>query len=168
MLTYSLLCQPISEPAPKVVKELIPTPMTLAMHNYLSWTAIGLSFFHAFVLLFDGYYTYTLASLLIPFTGPYEPGWIGLGTIGFYLMVLTSASFYCRKWIGQKTWRKLHYLTFLAYLFTTVHGWMAGTDSSLLGPVYIGSSLLILFLTIYRILSAITEKQAKRVEHRSS
>lgn len=37
----------------KMVKEWIPAPVTLAMHNYLSWTAIGLALLHAFVLLFD-------------------------------------------------------------------------------------------------------------------
>ena len=146
----------------KLIKDLVPAPVTLAMHNYLSWTAIGLSIFHAVVLLFDGYYTYTVANLLIPFTGPYKPGWVGAGTIGLYLMLLTSASFYCRKWIGQKTWRKLHYLTFGAYLLTTLHGWAAGTDSQLLGPVYLGSIFIVSFLTIYRILSTIAYVEDKR------
>ena len=146
----------------KVIKELIPAPVSLAMHNYLAWTSIGLSIFHAFVLLFDSYYTYTIANLLIPFTGPYRPGWVGTGTIGFYLMLLTSVSFYCRQWIGQKTWRKLHYLTFGAYLLATLHGWMAGTDSQLLGPLYAGSLVLVGFLTIYRILTAISDAKAKK------
>lgn len=146
----------------KVIKEMVPAPITLAMHNYLSWTAIGLSLFHAFVLLFDGYYTYTVANLLVPFTGPYKPGWVGVGTIGFYLMLLTSVSFYCRKWIGQKAWRKLHYLTFGVYLLTTLHGWVAGTDSQLLSPIYLGSILIVAFLTIYRIVSALDLAKGKR------
>ncbi|MEZ4658535.1 MAG: hypothetical protein R2911_13270 [Caldilineaceae bacterium] len=138
----------------KVIKEWLPAPVALAMHNYLSWTAIGLSLLHAFVLLFDSYYTYTVANLLIPFTGPYEPGWVGAGIIGFYIMLLTSVSFYCRQWIGQKSWRKLHYFTFGADLLTTLHGWQAGTDSAQLAPIYWISLLLVAFLTLYRILDA--------------
>ena len=142
----------------KIVKEWVPAPIALAMHNYLSWTAIGLSMLHAFVLLFDSYYTYSIANLLIPFTGPYEPGWVGAGIIGFYLMLITSISFYCRQWIGQKAWRNLHYFTFGAYILTTLHGWQAGTDSAQLTPIYWTSLTLVLFLTVYRILDALNRK----------
>ena len=139
----------------KVIKEWVPARLTLAMHNSLAWIAVGLSFFHAFVLLFDSYYTYTVANLLIPFTGPYAPLWIGIGTVNFYLLLLISASFYMRSRIGTKNWRRLHYLTFAAFLFVTLHGWMAGTDSTQLKPMYLVSAMLVLFLTIYRILDAI-------------
>ncbi|MEM7533250.1 MAG: hypothetical protein AAF639_13800 [Chloroflexota bacterium] len=141
----------------KVVKDIVPAPITMAMHNYLSWTSIGFTAFHAFVLLFDSYFTYTITDLLIPFTGPYSPFWVGIGTIGFYLMLLTSVSFYWRKTIGQKNWRKLHYLTFGVYIMGTLHGWMAGTDSSTLGPLYLFSGLVVIFLTAYRVVDASTK-----------
>ena len=139
----------------KLIKNNIPPAITLAMHNYLSWTSIGLTIFHAAVLLFDTYYTYHIAHLLIPFIGPYSPLWVGLGIIGFYLMLLTSGTFYMRKWIGQKNWRKLHYLTFGAYLLATLHGLQAGTDAAQLVTMYTVSGISILFMTIYRILSEV-------------
>lgn len=139
----------------RLVKNAIPPAISLAMHNYLSWSSIGLAIFHAFILLFDTYYTYSIFHLLIPFTGPYAPFWVGIGILGFYIALLTSASFNWRKKIGQKNWRKLHYLTFLAYIFVTLHGWMAGTDSAQLLALYGGSSVLVLFLTAYRILDAV-------------
>lgn len=138
----------------KLVKMNVPPAITLAMHNYLSWTAIGLTLFHALILLFDTYYTYNIAHLLIPFIGPYSPLWVGFGVIGMYLMLLTSGTFYMRKWIGQKNWRKLHYLTFVAYIFVTLHGWQAGTDAAKLVSMYAISALSVLFMTLYRILSA--------------
>ena len=72
-----------------------------------------------------------------------------------YLMIITSVSFNFRKQIGQKRWRKLHYLTFIAYLFATFHGAMAGTDSGNPGMqiLYWSSGLLVLFLTNYRLLT---------------
>ncbi|MEM7346301.1 MAG: ferric reductase-like transmembrane domain-containing protein, partial [Chloroflexota bacterium] len=134
----------------------VPGILGIAMHTYLSWIAIGLSVFHAMILLFDSYYTYTVSNLLVPFTGPYEPLWVGLGTLGFYIMLLVSASFSWRKWMGYKFWRKLHYLSFVSYIMVTFHGIMAGTDSGNLGMniIYWGSGLAVFFLTIYRILSA--------------
>lgn len=137
----------------KLIKELVPPPVALAMHDSLSWIAVGLASFHAFVLLFDSYYTYTIGNLLMPFTGPYEPFLVGVGTIAFYLMLLLSASFYARKWLGAKRWRQLHYLTFASYLMVTLHGWLVGTDSAAFAWLYGGSTLLVLFLTLYRIVT---------------
>lgn len=143
----------------QLIKKSIPASVSFALHNSLSWAAIGLSLFHAVILLFDNYYTYTIADLLIPFQGPYKPLWVGVGTIGFYLILITSLSFYIRQWIGQKTWRWLHYLTFLAYIMTTIHAWMAGSDSGSLSTIYFVSAVVVLFLTFYRVLSAITGKK---------
>lgn len=139
----------------KLIKEIIPAPVTLAMHDILSWIAVGLASFHALVLLFDSYYTYTLGNLLIPFTGPYEPLLVGVGTIAFYLMLLLSASFYARKWLGAKRWRQFHYGAFAAYIMVTLHGWLVGTDSTTFTWLYGGSALVVLFLTLYRIVTAL-------------
>lgn len=138
----------------KLIKEAVPAALALAMHTILSWLAVGLTGLHALALLWDSYYTYTLADLTIPFVGPYRPEWVGLGIIGFYLMFLVSLSFNFRKQLGQKRWRQLHYASFGVYILATVHGTMAGTDSSNLGMqlLYWGSGLIILFLTNFRLL----------------
>lgn len=138
----------------KLLKDHIPAALSLAMHNILSWLAVVLTSLHALALLWDSYYSYSLADLTVPFIGPYKPGWVGLGIIGFYLMFVTSLSFNFRKQLGQKRWRQLHYLTFGVYLLATVHGVMAGTDSGNLGMqvLYWGSGLMVLFLTNFRLL----------------
>lgn len=140
----------------KIVKEAVPAPLALGMHSFLSWLALALAGLHAALLLFDRYYQYGLADILIPFGGPYRPFWSGLGVIGFYLGLLTSASFAWRRRLGQRFWRRLHMLTFLAYLLVTAHGFMAGTDSGTTGMrlLYGASSLSVLFLVNYRLLSS--------------
>lgn len=140
----------------KILQEEVPAALALALHNVLAWLSVALAGLHAVVLLFDSYYDYRLSDLLLPFAGPYRPLWVGLGIIGFYLALLTSASFSWRKWLGSKRWRALHALTFVAYALATVHGLTAGTDSQAPGmrAVYIGSSLMVLFLTSYRLLAA--------------
>lgn len=140
----------------KIVKEAVPAALALAMHNVLSWLALAFSGLHALVLLFDNYYTYGVAELTIPFIGPYRPAWVGLGIIGFYLMLLVTLSFQLRRQIGQKRWRTLHYLSFGVFILATVHGIAAGTDSGTLGMqiIYLGSALLVFFLINYRMLTA--------------
>ena len=140
----------------KIIKEGIPAVISLAMHNTLSWLAIALAGLHALALLFDSYFPYTFANIAVPFTGPYRPFGVGLGIIGFYLMFFSAVSFYFRKQIGQKRWRKLHYLTFLLFIMVTFHGIKAGTDTSNSGMilVYWAIGLLVLFLTNYRLVTA--------------
>ena len=138
----------------RLVQKRIAPAISLGVHNHLSWTSIGLTIFHALILLFDNWYHFTLATLIVPFAAPYSPLWVGIGLIGFYLMLLTSATFYLRKQIGQKNWRRLHYLTFLAYLATTLHGIQAGTDTATLGFMYGLSGFTVLTLTILRLIGA--------------
>ena len=70
-------------------------------------------------------------------------------------MLIVVISFSLRGQIGQKRWRALHYLSFLVYGLATVHGLTAGTDSSKLSMqlMYLGSGLLIFFLSTYRMLT---------------
>jgi predicted ferric reductase len=144
----------------KLIKSWVPAPVALTMHDGLSWVAVSLAAFHALLLLFDRYYTYTLANLLIPFTGPYAPFWVGMGICAFYLMLLLTVSFPFRQRLGARRWRTLHYLSFAAYGLVTLHGWQAGTDSSAFGWLYGSSALIVSFLTFYRIFAAIDEHRA--------
>ena len=142
----------------KAVKAAIPAPLAMALHGALSWLAVGLGVLHASLLLLDRYYNYTISDLLIPFTGPYRPGWTGVGILSLYGLALISASFWVRKWLGYRTWRVLHFLNFPLFGMVTLHGLMAGTDSTRLGTqmMYIFCGLLVVLLTIYRVVHART------------
>ncbi len=145
----------------KLVKKVIPTPLLYQTHQTSSWIGLGLAGLHAILLLFDKFFTFTIANILVPFTGPYEPIWVGFGIIAWYLMALVFGSFYARKQIGQKNWRRLHYTTFIAFILMTLHGMVAGSDST--SPVmmllYAGFGGGVLFLTLFRVLSATDKPQ---------
>jgi methionine sulfoxide reductase heme-binding subunit len=151
----------------KISKEYTPAPAVLALHNAVSWTAVGIGAMHGFSLMFDTYFTYDLFDILIPFNGPYKPVWVGLGTLSLYIMLVTSASFAWKEWLGQRGWRIIHYSTFAMYGLVTLHGLMAGTDSWTLGTnmMYVGSVLVVLFLTNYRIMAG---KEASAAPRRST
>jgi predicted ferric reductase len=137
----------------KLRVKLIPAPIIYGVHEFLAVLALTFVGLHVFVLLGDEYIKFNILHLAIPFVAPYEPFWTGLGTIGFYLSVVMTGSFYIRKQIGQKIWRALHYLTFVTYLVALSHGIMAGTDSALfiMKLVYLITGLSILFLIYYRL-----------------
>jgi predicted ferric reductase len=117
---------------------------------------------HVLVLTVDRYLPYSLAQIFIPFLSPYRPVWVGVGVIAFYLTVLVSVTFYLRKQIGMAAFRTIHYTSLLAYFGSTIHGLFAGTDSSLPMALlmYLGSFLVIFFLTAYWLVSIWLRKAA--------
>ncbi len=60
----------------------------------------------------------------------FRPLFTGLGIVGGYLAALLGLSFYFRKRIGAKLWRKAHRATVVVYLLGLVHAFGAGTDAS--------------------------------------
>lgn len=142
-------------------------PPTFAIHEYVSLLGIGFSIFHAFVLLGDHYIKFTFLQLLMPFsTVEYKPLEVGIGQTVLYVWLILVLSFYVKSKIGQKTWRSLHYISFLVYVFAVYHGVTSGSDTNTSWSqlyYYISGGSLI-FLLIYRILITMVtamEKKAK-------
>lgn len=94
------------------------------------------------------------SQILIPFaTTSYRPFWVGLGQIAFYLWIIVTLTFYVRGKIGMKSWRWIHYLSYLVFIMALAHGIAAGTDTgtSWATGMYWGSAASLLFLFIYRV-----------------
>jgi len=145
----------------KILDPVLHRAFTYDFHQFLSLLAIGFIFLHVGVLLADKYLPFSVAQILVPFAAPYRPVWVGLGTIGLYLTLLVSITFYIRKWIGQKTFHLIHLLSYLAFVGAVLHGLFAGTDSPLptVQAMYLLTALSVVFLTAYRI---VMSAQAKR------
>jgi predicted ferric reductase len=147
----------------KIMHNLVPAPLAYGLHEFLSLATMLFVMAHAVVLLGDSYIGFNLFHLTVPFLAPYEPLWTGLGTIGFYLATVLTGSFYIRQQIGQRVWRILHYLTFVAYILALVHGVMAGTDSGLklMKLLYLTTGGSVLFLIYYRLLILYQKKRGR-------
>ena len=126
------------------------------VHQFLSVLSLAFVAVHGGSLLFDGFFHFSVFDLVVPFVAPYSPIMVGLGVISAWLAAAVTGSFWARKWIGQKAWRKLHFASFVAYLVSFVHGISAGTDSALLpvSMMYAISLTTVLALLLYRIVRA--------------
>jgi len=132
-------------------------PTAFDLHQFASLIGLAFALFHALILMGDKYINYNLAQVLVPFNSAgYKPMWVGLGQIGFYLLAIVGLSFYVRKRLGNRTWRLIHYLSFLTYVLALLHGIFAGTDTTVLAiqVFYWVTGASLLFLLIYRILIA--------------
>ncbi len=123
------------------------------IHTFLSILAIAFVFFHAGILLWDGFVGYSLIDILVPFATAYRTLWTGVGIITCYLLIAVAVSFPLRRYIGYRAWRSLHYTTFAIYVAALVHGIYTGTDSRVAWAqlLYISTGATVLGLVIYRI-----------------
>lgn len=156
----------------KFFQRLLSPTFVVDFHEYISLLAIGFVVIHVGVLLIDQYLPFTLAQVLVPFAATYQPFWVGLGTIGAYLSLLVTITFYLRKRIGQKRFKAIHTLSMAGYLGVVLHAFFSGSDSAL--PVaqliYLGTFLVVVFLTAYWLINAKqlrAEKEQQNVLHQA-
>lgn len=130
-------------------------PTAFDLHQHVSLLGLAFALFHGLILVGDRFIGYTVGQVLIPFAGAnYRPAWVGIGQLTFYLLALVSLTFYVRKTIGHKTWRLIHFLSFLVFVMAMAHGVMSGTDSGAwwASATYGSTGASTLFLTVYRVL----------------
>ncbi|MCP4140065.1 MAG: hypothetical protein GY755_07215 [Chloroflexi bacterium] len=144
--------------------------VSFAIHEFVSLLGLGFAMFHAIILMGDKYIEFTLEKIATPFASTYEPFWVGVGQISFYIMLLVAFSFYVRKIIGQKLWRVIHFISFLTYLMALLHSLAAGTDTEFVWAQQYywvtGGSLL--FFLMVRIVSSFFKEPVKRMNKSAS
>ncbi|MEO8552541.1 MAG: ferric reductase-like transmembrane domain-containing protein, partial [Kofleriaceae bacterium] len=125
------------------------------LHSWLSSVALVLVAGHAIVLLADRYIRFDILDLLVPFASPVRTTAVALGVIAAYLALVVHASFALRRRLGTKTWRRLHYLSFAAFIAAALHAIVGGTDSSYpwLVAVYATPLAIASALVAHRVLS---------------
>jgi predicted ferric reductase len=131
------------------------------VHQFVSLLGLGLVIFHAVILTGDSYMKLGLAQILIPFSGStYRPIQVAFGQFAVYIWIIVAASFYVKKRIGIKSWKFIHFFSFVLFLIAMIHGITSGTDSGeiWMQVVYWGSAASVLFLTVNRVLMAIASK----------
>ena len=135
----------------------------MAIHEQTALAGLVAIAIHGITLLGDPWLNPGVAGVVVPFTMGFKPLFTGLGVIGGYLAALLGLSYYVRRRIGTKLWRKAHRATVVVYALGLVHALGAGTDASaawfrwwviLTTPVIGG-------LFVYRLLSGGAKKRAR-------
>jgi sulfoxide reductase heme-binding subunit YedZ len=121
----------------------------LAIHEHAALAGLVAIAVHGITLLGDAWLKASIVDIAVPFASDVEPFWVGLGVVGGYLAALLGLTFYARKRIGTKLWRKAHRATILVYLLSVAHTLGAGTDATepwlLIFMLATGAPILFLF-----------------------
>lgn len=102
----------------------------MAIHEHTALAGIVAIAVHGITLLGDPWLNPGVGGVAVPFTMGFRPLFTGLGIVGGYLAALLGLSYYFRRRIGAKLWRKAHRATVVVYLLGLVHAFGAGTDAS--------------------------------------
>ena len=107
---------------------LLPRGQLVDIHGWLSPVTLALVLAHAGVLVADGYVQFDVIDVVVPFASSRWPVAIGIGVVAGYVLLVVHLTFGLRKRIGTAMWRRIHYLSFVAFVLVTVHAVAAGTD----------------------------------------
>ena len=134
-----------------------------AIHEQTAMTGLVAIAVHGLTLLGDPWLNPGPAGIAIPFSIAYKTFWVGLGITGGYLAALLGLSFYVRRRIGPRLWRRAHKATILVYALGVVHTLGAGTDASspwLFWPV-VASIPVVAGLFLARVVQGIRRGRAR-------
>lgn len=143
---------------PGVAKKL------MALHEQTALAGLVAIAVHGIALLGDPWLHPGVAGVTVPFALGFRTFFTGLGVIGAYLAALLGLSYYARRRIGARLWRKAHRATVVVYLLGLVHALGAGSDASavwfrwwvmLTTPVIGG-------LFVYRVFSGRAKRRARQ------
>ena len=97
------------------------------LHRTLSLFAVALLGLHVATAIIDPYVSIGWMSTLLPFTSKYETLAIGAGTLAVDIGAAVLITSLLRRRIGQRVWRAIHYLAYLAWPVAFVHAIRAAT-----------------------------------------
>lgn len=107
----------------------LPRFAVTVVHRNASLLAVVLLLIHVTTLMFDPYAQLRLIDTVLPFAGSYRPLWLGLGTLGFDLVIALVVTSLLRVRMGLRAWRAVHWLAYAAWPVALMHGLGTGTDS---------------------------------------
>lgn len=126
----------------------VPRGQLVDLHRWLSPLTLALVLAHGGILLADRYVRFDVIDVLVPFASSRWPLAVGLGVLAGYLVLVVHLSFGLRKRIGTAMWRRLHYLSFVAFVLVTIHAITVGTDRAhaWFASVYVVMLLVVVLL----------------------
>ena len=100
----------------------------LDLHRFVGGLATVFTLVHVVALMLDTYVGFSLANVLVPFTGSYHPLAVGWGVIAMYFLIAVEITSLLRKKLSKRAWRATHYLSFPLFALATFHLLWVGSD----------------------------------------
>lgn len=140
----------------------------MAVHEQTALAGLIAISVHVITLLGDPFLDPGVSGIAVPFAMDFETLFTGLGVIAAYLALLLGLSYYARRRIGTRLWRKAHRATVLVYALGLVHALGAGTDTAAVWFRWwvMATTPIVGGLFVYRVLEGRAKARAKAAKVR--
>jgi DMSO/TMAO reductase YedYZ heme-binding membrane subunit len=125
----------------------------VALHGFLTVCWAPLVGLHVLTGMLDPVSRLTLPDVIVPFRVPYAALPIGLGTLGFDVLLIVGVTSYLRKRMAAATWRWLHRTSYLMFGLMFLHVVLSGSDLGrpIIAAAVWASFAFVVILTVARI-----------------
>lgn len=101
----------------------------LDLHRFLGGLSVVFTAIHVAGLMLDSYVQFGWYEVLVPWGSEWKPTAVAWGVIGMYLLIAVEVTSLFMKRLPRAIWMQVHRLSFGLYVFATLHGLQAGTDT---------------------------------------
>ena len=106
-----------------------PRFATQALHRNVSLISVALLVAHCITAVVHTFVDVRWFDVFVPFVGPYEPLWIGLGSVATDAIIVVVLTSLVRERLDHRRWRAVHLASYAAWAFGVLHGIGIGTDA---------------------------------------
>lgn len=105
-----------------------PRFVTEGLHRNVSLVTISFVVVHALTITLDKYVGISVLAAVVPFVSEYLPLWVGFGAIAFDVLLTLVITGLLRTRMSHRSWRLLHWLSYLGWPLALAHTIGIGTD----------------------------------------
>jgi sulfoxide reductase heme-binding subunit YedZ len=131
-----------------------PRFVVQSLHRNLSLLVGVFLIIHILTSVIDPFAKLNFIDAFVPFVATYRPLWLGLGVVGFELLIAITATSLMRHRLGWRSWRFVHLFAYASWPIAVVHGLGTGTDTKSLW------ALLLVAVCVVAVLAAVTWRLA--------
>jgi len=107
-----------------------PRFVTAGLHRNTTLLAVAFTVLHVITTAADSFVSIPVQDAVIPFISSYRPLWLGLGAVAFDLMLALAITSLLRTRMSYRSWRLVHWTSYLCWPVAVLHGLGTGSDAS--------------------------------------
>ncbi len=107
-----------------------PRMLTQGLHRNVSLLAVTFLAAHVATAVLDSFVDIRWWHAIVPFSGTYQPLWLGVGALALDLLVAVTVTSALRHRMSHRPWRAVHVMAYVAWGLGLIHGVQIGTDSA--------------------------------------
>jgi methionine sulfoxide reductase heme-binding subunit len=106
-----------------------PRFVVQSLHRNLSLLVGVFLIIHILTSVIDPFAKLNFVDAFVPFIAAYRPLWLGLGVVGFELLIAITVTSLMRHRLGWRSWRIVHLFAYVSWPIAVVHGLGTGSDT---------------------------------------